>query len=99
MISGSSVLHIALLLAGVGHGGEVLVPAWTFVATANAVRYTGAWPVALDVDEQHWQLDPPNWPPSCTSRPAANAATPSTQRPAGGSPLCCRYTCSATPPT
>lgn len=56
--SGSSALHVALLLAGVGPDDEVIVPAWTFVATANAVRHLGAWPVALDVDERHWQLDP-----------------------------------------
>lgn len=56
--SGSSALHVALLLADVGPDDEVIVPAWTFVATANAVRHVGAWPVALDVDERHWQLDP-----------------------------------------
>lgn len=56
--SGTSALHIALLLSGVQPGDEVVVPAWTFVATANAVRYAGAHPVALDVDPLHWQLDP-----------------------------------------
>ena len=36
----------------------MIVPAWTFVATANAVRHAGGYPVALDVDPRYWQLDP-----------------------------------------
>lgn len=56
--SGTAALHVALLAAGIGPGQEVLVPAWTFVATANAVRHAGAFPVVLDIDPEHWQLDP-----------------------------------------
>ncbi len=56
--SGTAALHIALLIAGVRPDDEVLVPALTFIAPANAVRYVGAWPVVLDVDPDHWQLDP-----------------------------------------
>jgi len=56
--TGTAALHLALQVAGVGPDDEVLVPALTFVATANAVRYLGAWPVFLDVDPDHWQLDP-----------------------------------------
>lgn len=56
--TGTAALHIAFLLAGVQPGDEVIVPAWTFVATANAVRHAGGHPVALDIDPQHWQLDP-----------------------------------------
>jgi perosamine synthetase len=56
--SGTAALHIAFLLAGVRPGDEVIVPAWTFVATANAVRHAGGFPVALDVDPQYWQLAP-----------------------------------------
>lgn len=56
--SGTAALHIAFLLAGVLPGGEVIVPAWTFVATANAVRHAGGYPVALDIDPRYWQLDP-----------------------------------------
>lgn len=56
--SGTSALHIALILAGVRPGDEVLTSAWTFVATANAIRHAGACPVALDIDPGNWQLDP-----------------------------------------
>lgn len=48
--SGTAALHIALLLAGVGPGDDVVVPSLSFIATANAVRYTGATPVFADVD-------------------------------------------------
>src|SRR5688572_23967001 len=56
--SGTDALHMALVASGVGPGDEVIVPAWTFVATANAVRHAGAHPVVLDVDPLTWQLDP-----------------------------------------
>ena len=55
--SGTAALHLSLLLAGVRPGDEVLLPALTFVAPANAVRYLGAHPVFLDVEPEHWQLD------------------------------------------
>ena len=57
-VNGTAALHIALLVAGVATDDEVLVPAITFIAPANAVRYAGAWPVFIDVDRNHWQLDP-----------------------------------------
>jgi perosamine synthetase len=56
--SGTAALHVALLLAGVRPGDEVVVPALTFIAPANAVRYVGARPVFVDVDPRHWQIDP-----------------------------------------
>jgi perosamine synthetase len=56
--SGTSALHLALFAAGVGPEDEVIIPALTFVATANAVTYTGARPVFADVDPQAWTLDP-----------------------------------------
>ena len=43
-------LHLALVLAGVGAGDEVIVPSLSFIATANAPRYVGAVPVFCDVD-------------------------------------------------
>jgi dTDP-4-amino-4,6-dideoxygalactose transaminase len=43
-------LHLALVLAGVGPGDEVIVPSLSFIATANAARYVGAAPVFADVD-------------------------------------------------
>ncbi len=57
-INGTAALHIALMVAGVKAGDEVIVPALTFVAPANAVRYLGAYPVFIDVDPEFWQLDP-----------------------------------------
>lgn len=56
--SGTAALHVALLLAGVRPGDEVLVPSLTFIAPANAVRYVGAHPVFIDVDPGHWQMNP-----------------------------------------
>lgn len=57
MVNGTSALHIALLVAGVKTGDEVLLPALTFIAPANAIRYAGAWPIFIDVDAQFAQLD------------------------------------------
>jgi dTDP-4-amino-4,6-dideoxygalactose transaminase len=56
--SGTAALHLALLTLGVGPGDEVIVPTLTFVATANAVTYTGARPVLVDADPATWQIDP-----------------------------------------
>src|SRR6185437_8260595 len=47
--NGTTGLHLALVTAGVGSGDEVIVPDMTFVATANAVAYTGATPVMVDI--------------------------------------------------
>jgi perosamine synthetase len=55
--SGTAALHLALLLVGVGAGDEVLMPALSFIAPANAVAYTGARPVFVDVEPEYWQLD------------------------------------------
>jgi dTDP-4-amino-4,6-dideoxygalactose transaminase len=56
--SGTSALHLAMIVAGVGPGDKVLVPANTFVATAWAVLYVGAEPVFCDVDPASWTIDP-----------------------------------------
>jgi perosamine synthetase len=55
--NGTAALHLALLAAGVGPGDEVIVPALTYVATANAVVYCGATPRLVDVHPSHWCLD------------------------------------------
>jgi perosamine synthetase len=57
-VNGTAAIHVALLAAGVRPGDEVLLPAFTFVATANAVAYCGAHPVFLDSEEVSWGLDP-----------------------------------------
>src|SRR5439155_25923768 len=56
-VSGTAALHVALLLAGVGPGDEVVTSAISFIAGANAVRYTGAWPVFVDAEPVYLQLD------------------------------------------
>src|SRR5204862_102293 len=56
--SGTAALHLALLAAGVVADDEVLVSDLTFIAPANAIRYAGAWPVFIDAEPQHWQIDP-----------------------------------------
>lgn len=56
--SGTSGLHLGLLAAGVRAGDEVIVPSFTFAATANAVALTGATPVFADIDPVTFCLDP-----------------------------------------
>ncbi len=56
--SGTSALHLALLAAGVGPGDEVLVPSFTFAATANSVAITGATPVFVDIEPDYFCMDP-----------------------------------------
>lgn len=56
--SGTAGLHLGLLAAGVGPGDEVIVPSFTFAATANAVALTGATPVFADIELTHYCLDP-----------------------------------------
>src|SRR5262245_49714075 len=58
VVNGTAALHVALSVAGVGTGDEVVMPALTFIAPANAVRYLGAWPVFIDVDAEYGQIDP-----------------------------------------
>jgi dTDP-4-amino-4,6-dideoxygalactose transaminase len=56
--SGTAALHLALLLAGVARGDEVLVPSFTFIASAAAVTYLGANPVFVDCSTDSWNVDP-----------------------------------------
>jgi len=51
-VSGTAALHLALILAGVQQGDEVLIPAFTFAATANAVKFAGAEPHFVDIESQ-----------------------------------------------
>jgi perosamine synthetase len=56
--SGTAGLHLCIRALGIGHGDEVIVPSFTFIAAANAIRYEGATPVFVDIDPQSLNLDP-----------------------------------------
>ncbi len=56
--SGTSALHLALLASGVECGDEVIIPSFTFAATANAVSLCGATPVFVDIDLDTFTIDP-----------------------------------------
>lgn len=56
--SGTSGLHLGLLSSGIGPGDEVIVPSFTFAATANSVALTGATPVFADIDPDSFCLSP-----------------------------------------
>ena len=58
MNSGTSALHLAMLLLNVGPGDEVITTPFTFVATSWAISYVGAKPVYVDVDDATMNLDP-----------------------------------------
>src|SRR5690606_14178369 len=71
MNSGTDALHLALRAAGVGPGDEVVVPGFTFVATAEAVSYTGAKPVFCDIDAATFCMDPRSLEKALTPRTKA----------------------------
>ncbi|MEI6372356.1 MAG: DegT/DnrJ/EryC1/StrS family aminotransferase [Actinomycetes bacterium] len=56
--SGTSALHMAFVAAGIGAGDEVIVPSFTFAATANSVALAGATPVFADIEADYFCLDP-----------------------------------------
>jgi pyridoxal phosphate-dependent aminotransferase EpsN len=56
--SGTAAIHLALLLAGVGPGDQVLVSTFTFSASVNPILYLGARPVFIDSERTSWNMDP-----------------------------------------
>ena len=56
--NGTSALHLAMMVLGVGPGDEVIVPANTYIATAWGVSYTGATPVFADCTADTWEINP-----------------------------------------
>lgn len=58
LVSGTAAIHLALIQLGVGSGDEVICQSFTFVATANPVRYLGATPVFIDSEKETWNMDP-----------------------------------------
>ena len=67
----TTALHLALLLHGIGAGDEVIVPSFTFIATANTVCYTGATPVFVDIDPHTYNIDPDRLEAAITPRTKA----------------------------
>jgi dTDP-4-amino-4,6-dideoxygalactose transaminase len=67
----TTALHLGLLAAGVGPGDEVICPSYSFIATANAVLYTGATPVFADIDPRTWNIDPRDVESRVTSKTRA----------------------------
>ncbi|MDO5094262.1 MAG: DegT/DnrJ/EryC1/StrS aminotransferase family protein [Propionibacteriaceae bacterium] len=69
--SGTSGLHLGLLASGIGAGDEVIVPSFTFAATANSVALTGATPVFADIAADDFTLDPASVEAAITERTKA----------------------------
>ncbi|GAC41579.1 DegT/DnrJ/EryC1/StrS family aminotransferase [Paenibacillus popilliae] len=56
--NGTVALHLPLVAYGVGEGDEIIIPTFTYIATANAVKYCGATPVLVDCEPNTWNIDP-----------------------------------------
>lgn len=55
--NGTVALHVALLALGIGKDDEVIVPTFTYIASVNAIHYTGAKPIFVDSNPDSWQID------------------------------------------
>ena len=69
--NGTTALHLALVALGIGPGDEVIVPDITFAATINAVLYTGATPVIVDIEMDSWCISPEEIEKAITSKTKA----------------------------
>ncbi len=66
--SGTDALYLALVALNVGPGDEVILPSFTFIATALCVSYTGAKPVFVDIEERTYNIDPDKFAAAITPR-------------------------------
>ncbi len=69
--SGTAALHLALLASDIGFGDEVIIPDFTFPATANVVELVGAQPVLVDIDLASFNMDARQLRPAVTERTKA----------------------------
>jgi len=69
--NGTVALHLALVALGIGSGDEVIVPTLTYIASVNAITYTGATPVFVDSIKETWQLNPADVKRKITSKTKA----------------------------
>ncbi|WKJ91552.1 DegT/DnrJ/EryC1/StrS family aminotransferase [Methylomonas montana] len=69
--SGTDALHLALLAEGIGAGDEVITSAFTFIATAEAIKYVGATPVFVDIDPNTFNITPENIEKAITAKTKA----------------------------
>ena len=69
--SGTDALHLALLAEGIGPGDEVITSAFTFIATAEAIKYVGATPVFVDIDPQTFNITAENIEKAITAKTRA----------------------------
>jgi len=67
----TTALHLAMIVAGVGPGDEVICPSMSYIATANSIKYTGATPVFAEVDPVTYNLDPKDAEKKITPRTKA----------------------------
>jgi perosamine synthetase len=69
--NGTVAIHLALLALGISEGDEVIVPTLTYIASVNAIAYTGATPVFVDSLMETWQMDPDDIRKKITARTKA----------------------------
>jgi len=69
--NGTVAIHVALLALGIGSGDEVIVPSFTYIASVNAIHYTGAKPVFVDSNFDTWQIDTEDVKKKITSKTKA----------------------------
>jgi perosamine synthetase len=80
--SGTAGLHLCLQALGVSEGDEVIVPSFTFIAAANAIRYVGAVPVFVDIEEESLNMSPDGIERTITARTRALIVVHTFGRPA-----------------